>query len=477
MGQSWPGFCGPSYRAQSSIASPEECINWYPARIESPGAPPRTVLYPTPGLATFASAPEVGGRGIFSQADRCFAVIGPTLYEVLADGSTTSRGTVATDRYPAMLTTNGDGGGQLLIISGNTGYSYNLTTNVLTSEVSNVTMGGMIDGYGVALDIATSTLKVSDLLDFTTWDGTQTAQRSSASDPWRSMLVRPGQIWLFGERTSEVWYNNGNSPFPFAVVPGLLIPFGVAASFSPAIVGSSILWLTRNDDGQGQVVEAQGYSPSRVSTDPVEYALSQYTQIDDAVAWAYQEGGHNFYCLNFPSAGVTWVYDQTTGQWHKRGTWDSTTATYGVWGPQYHTFVYGKHLVLHSENGSIYRMASDLSTDADGNGLRRLRIPPALERDRKRVFLDSLELVLEPGLGLVSGQGSDPSVMLRLSRDGGKTWGNQRTRSAGVLGQYSTRTRWLRCGSGRRLVPEVVCSDPIPWRLLDLTFSAREAAA
>lgn len=477
----WPGFCGPTFlRSQSPLASPERCVNLYPQRIQTARGT-RYVLYPTPGLTSFATPGGSPGRGIFSQAlggnERAFAVIGPTLYEIFSDGTSINRGTVAVDGNPATMCTNGDGGDQLFITSGDTGYILTLSTNVLTSEVSDVTMGGFMDGYFIALDNATSTMKISDLLDGTTWDGTQIAQRSTAADPWIALLVKYPRVWLLGEHTGDVWYNAGTSPFPFAPIQGVQIPYGIAAPFSLKTVGPAIMWLTHNANGDGQVVEALGYAPSVVSTEPVEHAISTYSRIDDAVGWSYQDQGHEFYVLNFPSANTTWVYDRTQGLWHERGAWDATNGEFDVWGPQYHTHVFSRHLVLLPGNGTIYRMAADLYTDADGSGLRRLRVPPLLTADQKRIFVDRLQLHVETGLGLTSGQGSDPSVLMRMSRNGGKTWGNQRSRSSGAQGEYDARLIWHNCGAGRNPVPEFVSSDPVPTRWLDLVADVRVGAA
>jgi hypothetical protein len=473
---SWPQFCGSSDRSQSAMASPARLVNWYRQRVGN-----KFALYPTPGLTEFCEAPESPGRGIVSQSigltERVFAVIGSALYELFSDGTSTSRGTVATDQYPASMVTNGDGGDQLLIVSGNTGYILNLSTNALSSEVTDVTMAGMMDGFFLALDTASSTLKISDLLDGTTWDPTQFAQRSTAPDPWRALLVKYPRVWLLGEHTGDLWYNAGTAPFPFAPVPNAQIPYGIAASFTLKQVGSSVMWLTRNQNGDGQVVEAQGTVPTVVSNEALELAISAMRRIDDAVAYAYQEQGHTFYVINFPSGNATWVYDQTEGAWHERGSWNATDGEYEQFGPQYHTLAFDKHLVLHAENGSVYEQSISVTTDAEGALIRRLRIPPLLAKGQKRIFLGKLQLVMETGLGLSSGQGSDPQVNLRVSGDAGKTWSNTRTRSAGVEGAYNARVEYFNCGSGRNMVPEITVSDPIPWRLIDLEYEARVGAA
>jgi hypothetical protein len=473
----WPNFCGPTFlRSQSLLASPERCMNLYPQRVGQ-----KYVLYDTPGLTEFVSAPETPGRGIFSQSlgqmERAFATIGTKIYEFFADGTKTSRGTVATDQNPATMTTNGDGGNELLITSGAEGYVLDLTTNVLTNPVSDVTFGGMIDGFFVALDSVTSTLKISDLLDGQTWDPTQIAQRSTAPDPWRAMLVKYPRIWLLGEHTGDVWYNAGTAPFPFAPIAGVQIPYGIAAPFSLTTVGPAIMWLTRNQNGVGQVVEALGYAPTVVSTEPIDWVISQFDAISDAVAYSYQDQGHEFYVLNFPSANRTLVYDRTEGLWHERGSWDATAGRFNEWGPQFHTYAFGRHLVLHSTNGSIYDQNINVFTDADGALISRLRIPPVLAHDNKRMSVARLELLVEPGLGLTTGQGIDPQVVMALSGNGGKTWGNERSRSMGVQGAYDQRLQWFNCGSGRYCVPQFSATAPVPTRWLDLIADVRQGAA
>ncbi len=83
------------------------------------------------------------------------------------------------------------------------------------------------------------------------------------------------------------------------------------------------------------------------------------------------------------------------------------------------------------------------------------------------IFLSKLEILIQSGEGLVTGQGSDPQIRLRLSRDGGETWGTELTCSAGQMGEYDARVIFRRLGRGRNLVAEITVSDPIYWALLD----------
>lgn len=459
-------FVGPSYTSQSGNAAIERLVNLYPEAMESEGAKVRYALYPAPGLEPYSALSASPVRGMFAQDGRMWAVGATGLFEVTETGLS-AVGAVLQDRYPATFCSNGDGGDQVLVTSGDSAYVLDRTSNVLTLAVTGARVGAFLDGYFLVLDAATSTLAISDLLDGLTWNPTQIAQRSAGADQWQSMIVSHRDLWLFGSESTEIWTNQGLYPFPFAPAQGGLIKMGIAAPFSVAMLDNTPVWLGKNSAGEGIVCRGNGYGLSRISTHAVEFAIQGYETIDDAVAFAYQDQGHSFYVLSFPSADTTWVYDAATGFWHERLYWDGAAASFTAYRPQFHCFAFGKHLVGDRASGLIYDMDVTFGADADETPIRRVRRLPHLTSERDLVVFHELELDLESGLGLSSGQGSDPTVMLRYSDDGGKTWSNERWTSAGVRGAYHARVAWSRLGAGRNRVFEVVMTDPIPWRLAD----------
>jgi hypothetical protein len=479
----YPGIIGGSDTTQSPIANGEFTMNFYVERLQSPNATTQFALYPTPGVDAMSTHTGSPGRAHFFEDGREFAVIGNSVVEIDLNGNITVRGTVAVDSNPATISTNGDGGGQLFITSGNNGYNFDLTTNTLTLVRSGATtMGAHLDGYFLAIDAATSTVFLSDLLDGTSWDPTQFAQRSIGSDPWVSMKVHGRYVWFFGTKTSEVWYNAGTFPFPFAPHPSGLVQYGIAAAFSPTKVGNSLMWLSSTEHGQGSVVQTQGFSPQVVSTFAMHADVDAYEQLSDAIGDTYEDLGHQFYVLSFPRANATKCYDATDTlaipqamRWTDRGTWISEDNRYTAWRPLYHVFAFNEHRILDRESGDIYRMSAAFGVDADDRPIRRVRRAPALFQSNARVFVGAFEVFVEPGLGAVSGQGVNPTMALRTSRDG-KTWSAERSRSAGALGVYDARLRWERNGSGRRWTPELVVTDPVPWRILGAEVQALSKA-
>lgn len=462
-----PAFANGFYTSQNPGADCELCVNWYPERMESPGAKTDTVLYPCPGFSAFATLSPGPIRGMWHQNGLTVVVSGFNAYLVDSLGASTLMGVVAVDGNPAVITSNGDGGGQIFITSGDTGYCYDIGTTAFTTEITGATTCDFLDGYIVVLDATTSTMKVSGLNDATAWDPTQIAQRTQGGDTWVAMRIINSDIWLMGSQTSEAWYNQGTFPFPFGPRSGAFIQQGCAAAFAMNSLNSTLVWLSQNAQGAGMVNRLDGYAPVRISTHALEFAIQGYARTDDAVSFVYQEQGHTFYVLNFPTANATWVYDSATNLWHQRGYWNPNLTDFQCYRPQYfcHT-ANNVNLVGDRLTGAVYTMAITTATDVDGAGIRRLRRFRAFSDNERYVFYSNLQFDMESGTALSSGQGSDPQVMLSWSNDGGHTFSSEIWTSAGLRGQYGARVLFRgSLGRARNRVFDVIVSDPIPWRI------------
>lgn len=472
MAKGW-GFVGPSYASQSPNVDAEDLRNWYVELVESPFGKSKAALYPTPGFAIFATLPQVPIRGMLTQNARTFAVGGIGAYEISSSGAVTALGSMVQDPNPATLNTNGPAGHQNFITSGGRAYIYDLVSGVFTDVTATIgaaaNLGAYLDGYFLALDTSTATLYTSALENGLAWSGA--AQRNTSGDKWVSMFVSHRDLWLFGSQRTDVWQSTAAS-FPFAPIQGAFIEQGIAAPFSVAELDNAPVWLGASEQGTGVVWRANGYSPQRISNHAVEYAMQGYSTVSDAVGFTYQDQGHSFYNLNFPTAGETWVYDAATGLWHKRGPWSPSLRVYAANRAQYHAFGFNQHLVGDRLSGGIYTQAIGNTHEMDGALIRRLRRAPYLTAEQNWVFYDNLQIDLEVGLGLSSGQGTDPQCMLRWSNNQAKTWSNEHWQTAGLRGQYGTRAFWNRLGRGRNRVFELAVSDPIPWRVTDAIVSA-----
>ena len=465
------GFCSGSYTAQSSLADAERTVNWYPVKVGSRYAKARIILCPSPGFSTFCTTGAVGGRALFTMNNRTLGIIGGSFGEVFSNRTFTPYGTVAQDGNPATITMNGTVGNQAFATSGNNGYALDLATNAVTLVLTGQSlMAGMLDGYFLNFDGLTGRLYVSDI-NSTVFDPTQFVQRTSAPDTWKAMIVNPPDIWLIGSLSGDVFYDAGTFPFPLAQRVGLNFKYGIGSPFSLAAQGTSVMWLSQTTEGAGIVVRTQGYQPVRVSTDAVETKIAEYaraTTINDAEAFMYQEQGHTFYVLRFPTANATWVYDIEMEQWHERTYWNAAQNREDAWKARVHTFAFGQHLTADPSTGTISTMSSTNPTELDGAVIRRIRRSPGVFTEHRNIPIRVWEIYLEAGTSLQSGQGSDAVVMARTSDDGGKTWAGEQWKSIGLVGQYDTRVRFFQMGIPEDRVYELVVTDPLTtWFIVD----------
>jgi len=454
--------------------------NWYVEVMENPEAKSGMVLYPTPGLKVFATLPDSPVRGEAYINGRFFAIGGAKLCEVTAGGAVTVLGNVVSDGLPAYIAV---GQGMLAIVSAGHLYALVLGTNAF-SEIDTTTgvalqgrvsQVGYSDGYFIALLANSDKFQISALLDATSWDPLDIAQVSVFPDNVVGMVVDHREIWALGQKATVPYANTGNPLFPYDVIPGSYIEQGIIAQASIAKLDNSIFALGGDERGAGVAWRAQGYLPARISNHAVENAWQGYAAISDAIGFSYQDQGHSFYVLQFPTPSKTWAYDVATGMWHERSSMVGGIPQ--AWLPQCHAYAFGMHLVGDRLSGNIYQMSIAFNDEA-GINIRRVRRAPHVSTEQQWIRHNALQLDVEPGLGpqppLLDGNGQfrDPVMMLRWSDDGGHTWSNERQLACGQAGQFKKRVIQRRLGRSRDRVYEISTTDAIPWRIVDAYLDA-----
>lgn len=404
------GLIGPSYTSQSVNADAQSTINWYPEIIESQSGNAPIVLYPTPGTKTFidlAPGAHTSVRGTFTVVGRTFAAQGANFVEIFKDGSGLVQGNVANDSLPVTFAASPQ---QLLIAAGGVAYVFDLGLNTLTpipgaTFDGPVSIVGICDDFFIAVIAESKEFYVSAPLDATDWVTNGNAIVSVFPDNIVGMLVDHREIWFWSDTQSVVYFDSG-AIFPFDVIPGAFIEAGLAAKSTPVQLNNTVFWLGADARGAGVVWQGYGYTPQRISNHAIEFAIQGYTRIDDAVGFSYQDQGHQFYVLYFPTPSKTWVYDTLTGMWHERGFWLTTVGQFRAAHYWNHTFNFGKHLVGDWQSGKIYQMNIPVLTGAtwsfvtdDGNPIRRVRRAPHISNAQKRQFFAELQVYLEAGLG------------------------------------------------------------------------------
>ena len=335
-----------------------------------------------------------------------------------------------------------------------------------------------IEGWLIFNQPGTRTFYTTGNVPYTlTFPGSFYALKDSSTDNLVSLYEINRELWLIGERTSEVWFNAGNANFPFSRIPAVGPQIGCAAKYSLARYDSNLIWFCRNEQGENTVCMTNQYGWDAVSNHAVEHAFSQYPYTADAIGYVYQEEGHAFYMLTFPTADVTWCMDIEARMWHQRLSFDPGTGQYHRHRSNCYSNLQDLRLVGDYQTGQIHLMSRNYYTDA-GNPIRRQRRSPHVwsREDRRRVFQSAIQIEFTPGVGLQVGQGSNPQAMLRWSNDGGFTWSNEHWTTIGAAGATLNRAKWNRLGRARDRVYELNFSDPVACDIIGATlFGEAEA--
>ena len=362
------GFVGPSNPSRSRNASVERTINLYPEMVDGGSGPGQALLRGRPAVTPYCCLPAGPLRALWSLDGRAFAVGGSRFYEILGNRTAVLRGAVAVDGNPATISSNGTAGYQMLVTSGGTGYRYGLRTNTLAPVTdpdapSPMRMAAFMDGYFVGLQGGSRQFKISSLEDGATWDGLDVGEVSFSADNIVAMATLQRQLWFFGSKATNIWYNSGASSFAFQPLGGALIEHGAFAPWSVQNLDNTLYFVGADANGRGQVWRMNGYTPMRISSHALEFQLSRSLRLADAIGLAMQFEGHTWYLLYVPDLPTTWLFDVATNTWVEWGVWDPDLMDYRPFPARCHCFFNGEHLVGDWSTGAIYSLSLDVHED------------------------------------------------------------------------------------------------------------------
>ena len=393
---------GSTYVARSVNAADARMVNLFPEIVPEAGKEP-AFLNRAPGLNllnTIGTGP-IRGLWAFSSNDGTgFVVSGTQLFKIDNAYAATLIGNVSGTGPVSMA----DNGTQLFIAANGPSYIYNATTNafgpITDPDFPGAVTVAYLDGYFVFNEPNSQKMWVTAFLDGTSIDPLEFQQTAASPDGLVAVIANFREVWAFGTNSIEVWSDTAALDFPLERIPGAFNELGCAAPYSIAKMDNSLFWLGRDRRGQGIVYRANGYAGQRISTHAVEWQIQQYSDLTDAVAYTYQQDGHNFYVLIFPTANTTWVYDAATQAWHERAGFANGDFTRHRSNCQ--MSFNNKIVVGDFENGNIYSF--DLEDYSD-NGqiqkwLRSWRALPTGQNNLKRTAQHSLQLDCETGVGL-----------------------------------------------------------------------------
>ena len=422
-------------------------------------------FYNRHGLDLFISFGDTPCRGALELNDFLYIVHRGTLYQINNAGVKTALGTLSTTTGRVSLATNGN---TIQIVDGTGYYTYIVSTSTYAvgadADFVPAKTNTWIDGYFIT-DQAASTDKTkwnryAWSLDGISYNALDFASAEANPDPIVRVYNDNRELILFGQFTTEFHASNGNLDLPFSRQS--VAEWGLAARETVAKMNNSIIYLAKNRMGKTQVIVLNGYTPQAVSNKSMSAIIDSYGDVSNASAFSFMQSGHPFYIISFPTVGKSWMYDATTNIWSKVTYGLSETQYRGLFGATYSLL--DKLMVFDYENGSVYSINQSSYSD---NGT-----PYVCELTTRHVFDENYVTIarlivdMETGVGLTpddngTNAGNNPQVMLKVSKNGGRTYAIERWASLGKIGQYLARVLFNRIGRGKDFVFKVRISDPV----------------
>lgn len=436
------------------------------------------ILINTSGLelATSVSAVSGGWRNSFVFQQNVYFVVEDTVYKMNSDLIPNVIGTIESNNGFVGIEANTH---QVIFVDGDKGYIYDVNTGTFGAIVSagfpsNPIDVAFLDGFFVVPDGETNTFTLSDLNDGNTWSALNSASINTHPGTITAVQTLHRKLFIFSQFFCEVWENAGLSDFPFRRNNSLLMEYGTISPQSVTTGFDQMFFLSQDRDGLGHVIRVNGTQAVPVSNSALDYELNQYDDISDASGIVYQDWGIIFYRLNFTAANKTWVFNasQSTGddlRWHNEEMLDGSRHV-----AQTHFYLNGNHYFGAYDSGDCYLVSNTTYTN-NGESIKRERVPQVFFSDKNnRLRVDRLVLDLVQGDAQANGTDANPVVFLAISRDGGRTYGNELTAPMGRIGQNTFRTVFRKLGAARTFTFRIRFYNQVKFVLLGAAIDFEE---
>lgn len=407
-----------------------------------PGGSSQASIIPSFGITEFNNITALSGAAYIAGT---FYVVGDNgLYTVSESGAESLK---AAFTYSGKSLVMGDAA-NVVIYNNNQGYIYNGSTISTISTGFTPSWMGWVDGYLPTIEKDSGRFWINETAyDYSTWNSLDFSTAEGSPDYLVWGIVDKREIILFGQQSTEIYYNSGNADFPFERVPNGYIETGIYSEWAAGKIGNAVFFL--GNDGVAYILN--GYVPQRISNHAFEQAVDGYS--GDCNVFTWHESGHAMVAFQF-SQGC-WVYDMSTQLWHNRKTYKKDT-----WDVKFITQAFHDYFVGGPTLGRL-----DPNVFTEYGDTLRLRCTSSNLNDKGNIiYHDRLEMIFETG-------GGDAQVMLRYSDDGGRTWSSEIWEGMGDLGNYKDRVIFHQLGSARNRVYEYSISDAFPRTLMQATLN------
>lgn len=440
----------------------------------------------TPGLTDGIDVGLGPIRAMFHLKEYIYVVSRNEFYRVDENGTADLLGDVGGSTNLAKINANGTDDNQIIVISDGNGYLYDDTSGFRQITDPDFEADLHVASLNQIFWVNKPDSNVfigSETADGDVWDPLRFASAEQSPDPLVAGVATKTNAWWMGTKSIEYWQTDQTDvTVPLRPVAGQTIERGVGSKRSIAQFQDQVFWLA-DDFTVWRIVGSQS---EKISDLNIEYAIRGegfgdnpgYEFPETAEGFFIDHPVHKLYVLTFPQDQQTWVYDVSTGLWHRRESKGLTR-----WRGRESVIAFNKVYVGDYREGKIWVLQDGVFTE-DGDYMKYQIVTPSYSNEEADLFINHIELNMEVGVGNISGVDDfsvlkskpiTPKMKVEYSKDGGVTFQSVKEGdlSIGSVGQRYIKVIARNLNSVRRgfnFVMRFTVTDDVPVVMYNLMY-------
>lgn len=308
----WRDFPLPdgSYSDETRPWSQQDVVNYLPTIAERNGTRSPVLHKTAPGMKVFARIGDGPHRGAHNCEGRRLVVSGRKLYQVTPAGGATELGTIPGTGRVTMAHNQIANGNQVLIGTVDNSYLWDTTTSTLAATGVALQSVDFLNQRFLGVDQQRRFWRHSALADGTSWNDLDVYSSESSPDRIVGLKVLDGQVYVFNERTIEVFVDQPTETQVYQ--RSVVIQRGCISGDSIVRIAGTLFFV--GDDYIPYRLD--GYTPVPIGPKPITSDLSG-TDPRKLFGSGWEDRGYLVYYITAQN-GHTWGYDVTSGRWHRR---------------------------------------------------------------------------------------------------------------------------------------------------------------
>lgn len=192
---------------------------------------------------------------------------------------------------------------------------------------------------------------------------------------------RGNMIFVLGEIVCEPWYDVGYQLFPYQRSSSFSIDYGC---LNPSTIASNddvVVWLAQNEKTGPIIVYSTGGPPEKITSDGIDFLMSQLTAPQDAEGFVFRQDGHLIYHINFYTDNLSLFYDFNTQKFFHAC---DENLNFFIAGEM--AFFNNQYYFVTRKNGNLYAFDT-IYTTYDGAEIPRFRVCKSIRDPSQEYFV------------------------------------------------------------------------------------------